>query len=333
MMNLVLKLFYPYWENRLTVLAYHRIVSDETFAPRASSIAVSTCQREFMWQMQLVNAHFSIITVEILQQWLQGQCELPKRPAIITFDDGYEDIYSRVAPIMEDLQIPATVFLPTAYIGTKKKFLWDIAGYCFSRTTLKQADLPLLGKCFWRTPEQCNQLMKQWLNNSKTLSDCERQTATRNLAKALDVEWVSEDNEKSDFLSWDQVRELLHRGFSFGGHSCHHPILSKISRQQLGEEISLSKQKIEMETGQAMAGFAYPNGLAGDYNDQVISVLKKNHYILAFTLLSGPTTLTEVRKEPFQIHRITVTEKDIWGRFILKLIGIARLKRRFKGEE
>jgi len=36
----------------------------------------------------------------------------------ITFDDGYRNLYLRVHPVMEKLQIPYTVFIPTDFIGS-----------------------------------------------------------------------------------------------------------------------------------------------------------------------------------------------------------------------
>ncbi|MCX6825734.1 MAG: polysaccharide deacetylase family protein [candidate division Zixibacteria bacterium] len=45
------------------------------------------------------------------------------RQISITFDDGYESFYRKAFPIMEDMSIPATVFIPGYYIG--KLNHWD----------------------------------------------------------------------------------------------------------------------------------------------------------------------------------------------------------------
>lgn len=47
----------------------------------------------------------------------------PKRVSI-TFDDGYEDVYSYAFPVLRQLGFPATVFLIAGYIG--KENLWDV---------------------------------------------------------------------------------------------------------------------------------------------------------------------------------------------------------------
>lgn len=330
LIKLLSPIYYPYWQRRLTVLAYHRIVSDEEFAASGAKIAVSTGVSEFERQMQFIKAHFSPITIEALQQWLQGKGDLPKRPALITFDDGYQDIYLHAMPVLEQLNIPATVFLATDYMGSSRMFQWDIATYCFESTSLISADLPLLGKTTWENPVQRNQVLKQWLAASKQCQDVQRQAATQELVRVLQVDLPADNQTGTAFLTWEQVRKLIIRGLSFGSHTCHHPILSKIPLEQVADEVHQSKDKIEQETEREVLSFAYPNGLVADFNAEVIGVLKQAGYQCAFTLLAGPCLLEEVKNEPLQIKRITITAKDSYWRFILKLTGLVRLKRHFK---
>ncbi len=328
LVDLMIKLYYPYWNIRLTVLAYHRIVTDEEYLIKGSKIAVSTSVSEFERQMSFVNRHFSVITVETLQQWLQGHGVLPKRPLLVTFDDGYQDIYTQVMPVLERLNIPATVFLATDYMGSSRMFQWDLASYYFDQTSLKSGDLPLLGECSWETETQRNTLLKQWLAESKKQTDSAKQAATQALGDVLQVERPTEGKGSTDFLSWDQVRLLQDKGFSFGSHTCQHPILSKIPYAKVVDEVGQSKQKIEQEIAREVLSFAYPNGLANDFNEQVIEAINQAGYQCAFTLLAGPVTCSEVKKQPLQIQRITITEKDSYRRFILKVMGMVRLKQK-----
>jgi len=45
------------------------------------------------------------------------------RPVIITFDDAYTSFFEKAFPILEQLSIPCTVFVPTGYIGGRNE--WD----------------------------------------------------------------------------------------------------------------------------------------------------------------------------------------------------------------
>jgi peptidoglycan/xylan/chitin deacetylase (PgdA/CDA1 family) len=48
----------------------------------------------------------------------------PGRAFSVTFDDGFRSVYTRAWPILEELGIPATVFLPTACVGKETPVCW-----------------------------------------------------------------------------------------------------------------------------------------------------------------------------------------------------------------
>lgn len=90
----------------MIVLNYHHVHDeDENF------FRVTT--KQFERQMQyILDCGYTFVT---LDQFL----ERPDAPAsvLVTFDDGYEDVYYNAAPILERLKIPALMFLIAGYIG------------------------------------------------------------------------------------------------------------------------------------------------------------------------------------------------------------------------
>lgn len=43
----------------------------------------------------------------------------------ITFDDGYADNLHNALPILEEHNVPATIFITAGYVGQNKSFYWD----------------------------------------------------------------------------------------------------------------------------------------------------------------------------------------------------------------
>lgn len=51
---------------------------------------------------------------------------LPENAVAVTFDDGYKDNHTHAYPVVRQLNIPVTIFLTAAYIGTEKLLPHDI---------------------------------------------------------------------------------------------------------------------------------------------------------------------------------------------------------------
>ncbi|QDT38638.1 polysaccharide deacetylase family protein [Stratiformator vulcanicus] len=76
---------------------------------------------------------------------------VPGNAFVVTFDDGYANNYFEALPILESLDVPATVFISTAYLDSDQPFPsddWEAAG---------RSDVP---KRAWRplTTEECRAL-------------------------------------------------------------------------------------------------------------------------------------------------------------------------------
>lgn len=75
----------------------------------------------FIWQMAyLKNGNFNVISLARLIDLLAAQKEIPDKTVILTFDDGYEDNYLHVFPLLKKYNFPATIFLSTGLIGGER---------------------------------------------------------------------------------------------------------------------------------------------------------------------------------------------------------------------
>ena len=106
------------------VVMYHRIVE----APPAGSRHGTWVTRErFAAQLDsLARRGFTTITFRDYAAYLEGARALPRRPIILTFDDGYADNYDLAFPLLEARGMTAVIFLVADRNVTTN--LWDAAG-------------------------------------------------------------------------------------------------------------------------------------------------------------------------------------------------------------
>lgn len=68
---------------------------------------------------------YHTITLEQFDAYMRGESDLPDRPVLITFDDGYIDNYQEAFPILKKYHMGATIFLIVNLVGTKGYLTWD----------------------------------------------------------------------------------------------------------------------------------------------------------------------------------------------------------------
>lgn len=145
------------------------------------------------------------------------------------------------------------------------------------------------------------------------------------LPDALDVS-IPAGFFRNLMLSWDQVREMRRNGIEFGGHTMNHPILTRVPLEKAKEEIVGSKARVEQELGEKILGFAYPNGLTGDFNAEIERTVAEAGYGAAFTLLNGPSPNAEVKRERFAIRRVFVSHKHTLPQFAALVSWFSRYR-------
>ena len=313
------------WSRSLTVVNYHRIDNPyrkdfDSFKPN-----VSATPEDFNSQMDYLARWFHVVSVQDVIQWLDGQRQLPPYAALITFDDGYLDNYTSAYPILRAHHFPALIFLTSEHIGTDAPFYWDMAAYSFRHTRKDQLTFPDGTTEHWTNPAELDRVSRKWIEFMKTLPQTEKTGYVRVLPDRLGVS-IPDGFFKRLMLNWDQVREMQQGGVEFGAHTMHHPILTRISPEEVRMEVEGSKSRIEKELGNPVLSFAYPNGQSSDLNDPIEKIIAESGIRVAFTLLNGPSSLGEVKRNPYAIRRIFISYKHSLPEYAALLSPINRYR-------
>ena len=313
------------WARSLTVINYHRIDDPyregfDSFKPNASATP-----QDFDRQLDYLAEWFNVVSLKDIVEWLDGHKDLPPYAALITFDDGYLDNYTSAVPLLRKHNFPALIFLTTGHIGTDAPFYWDMAAYCFAHTQNDHLTFPDGRVEGWSNQVERDQVSKNWIEFMKILPQAEKQSYVENLPILLGVS-IPEGFFQRLMMNWDQVREMQKDGIEFGAHTMHHPILTRVSLEEAREEVVGSKTRIEAELGVPVLGFAYPNGQASDLNEEIEKTVAESGIRAAFTLLNGPSSQSEVKRNPYAIRRIFISHRHSLAEYAMQLSPINRFR-------
>lgn len=89
---------------------YHHV------SPNPGLVTVSP--ETFVAQMEyLATRGYTALGADVFAAFLRGECEVPEKSVLITFDDGYLDNYVYAHPILQKFSLHAVLFIVTGWIG------------------------------------------------------------------------------------------------------------------------------------------------------------------------------------------------------------------------
>lgn len=278
-------------DGRLCIVTYHRIL--ESFDPLQPS---EPDVRAFRWQMKVLADCFNVLSLQDALAAM-ANASLPPRAVCITFDDGYRSTHDLALPILNEFNLPATVFVTTGYLGEGN--MWnDKILEAVRRMPAGEVDLRDigLGTHRTRTLDERKNAIEVLTETAKYLPPQERLTLTARLDTLAGSAQVP-----GLMLTPDMLRELTRRGVDIGAHTVSHPILTSLDGASARYEIEECKLRLEAITGMPVRYFAYPNGKAGtDFDASHVAMVRAAGFAAAFSTAAGAATDAHDR---FQLPR------------------------------
>jgi peptidoglycan/xylan/chitin deacetylase (PgdA/CDA1 family) len=99
---------------------YHQVTPQPLERFRKYSVAVRSFAAQMAW---LALARYTPITLEQLLDQRAGRGALPARPVLITFDDGFQEVFEYAVPIWQQRHFTATFYLVAGLVGSRSQWL------------------------------------------------------------------------------------------------------------------------------------------------------------------------------------------------------------------
>lgn len=132
----------------LPILMYHYIRRPPSKRSDMLGFKLSVAPEDFQAQMDWLHASgFHTVTFNHMRAYFAGIEALPSRPIVITFDDGYRDLYTTAFPILQAHGFTAVAYIVTGFVDrpeyvTRAQVIeMDHAGIEIASHTVNHADL------------------------------------------------------------------------------------------------------------------------------------------------------------------------------------------------
>lgn len=260
------------------ILMYHRVLPHDS-STRSLDGNIVVTPEIFESNLLFLLKYYSIVS---LSDTIMGM--RTSRPScVLTFDDGWIDTYEIVFPILKRLGLPATVFLPTGFIGTNRLFWYDrIEQLVHHWGNESQLDAARKHCSTFFAPKS--------LFNGHTLAELFYETVhSLKSHHPSDIESRLNQAEEETFgkpqptsaqrtlMDWNEVRSMGTAGITFGSHGVNHSILPTLSYAEQKNEITESRHTLLSQQINFVDCISFPNG---NYNQDTLNLSEGAGYKL-----------------------------------------------------
>jgi peptidoglycan/xylan/chitin deacetylase (PgdA/CDA1 family) len=99
---------------KLPVLMYDKVDDDVT--PDYLTVSTKQLKKQFEY---LNKNNFTCILFSDLIRYVRNEKKLPPKPVLLTFDDGYENNYTNLYPLLLEFNCKANIFLVSDFVETE----------------------------------------------------------------------------------------------------------------------------------------------------------------------------------------------------------------------
>jgi len=270
---------------QLAILMYHGIVK----TPLSFSDWCFLDEPAFRDQIAYIKKHFRLLPLSKAIELLKSDA-ITKPTAVLTFDDGFQNVYDAAFPILQEYEAPATLFLTTELVDST-----DTVWFCRLNQALagtKKSSLAWRGVSYHIAgPAEKSRVSSIIQNQLKKLPPPVMKASLLEIFGHLEAHPARCVEEGSPFqmLRAEAIKRMFNSGLiEVGSHSHSHTSVSLLTPEEQKREIQTSLGIVQELTGRPCESFAYPNGCWNDYNETSLQLLRASGVHCAVTTISGP---------------------------------------------
>lgn len=289
----------------LLILTFHRVLPSE-LARQYPLPGLAVTPEGLRWVLGTLRAHFEVLPVSEAWGRLVAKTEGTfRRPLLsISFDDGQWDNVRYAAPVLAEMGVRATFYVPVAAVETAGMLWHDRLAFS------------------WASPKASLDLRERWLLEAgldlpsadttaaevcerlKSLDAKRRQCLVDELTRSVGADFP----QWARMATWDEVAALSRQGHEIGSHALSHELLSQLAEDDQHRELDESKRVIEQRIGVEVRSVCYPNG---DFDERTVRISRRLGYETGVTTRWG---VNRVTAPPLMLRRCDMDARRLVNR-------------------
>lgn len=237
---------------------------------------------------------------------------LKKDAVCITFDDGYLDNIENGMQILEELEIPITIFVTTGFMSDNSVPWWDELERCLLVGDIFPKEFSLEDREFsfsrlTTSKEKREDLYKSLHFLMKNFIDSERRIDwLRQLCR-----WRKIEPDKGKMIDEKACCIAANSNYiELGAHTITHPSLLSMDINLQENEMKDSKERLSQIINKDVTVFSYPFGQKDvDYSNQTVDISRK-YFEKAFTTNRG---IWKTGDSFYEIPRVVIRNWEIFS--------------------
>lgn len=270
-------LYRTVFSNKTSILMYHGICKDTWNVSSGNWLHVK--ESSFRSQMEHVRRYYEPISLQEYVFNPDGSSRSGKPRVVVTFDDGYANNYTVAYPILQELEIPATIFLVSSMIDTDNLFWYDKLRVSL-RETLNNTRLEEIVDSFKvNHPHQIDDMVNSFI-------------------QGVEIGRSDQVRDAYGTLTYKQIHDMQSSGLiTFDSHTHKHEIVTRMSNEEVRDSVATSIEVLKGKGIDCGKVFCYPNGF---YEQRHFKILSS----LGFKAAVGASCDTD--NTPFDLRRLGI---------------------------
>ncbi len=243
------KRFLPVFKNQ-SIFPYYHIIKDIK-VDHIENLYSFKNKEQFLFDIDILNSHYKSLDPKNLLE-----NSLKKNSFLLSFDDGLQEIYTEVYPILKKKNIKAIFFINPSFVDNREGLYKHYISIIISNLKSKnyeKSSLDKISEIFSFSYHNIEEFKQKFTNIKYT-----ERGKVNDVLNFLNINIEAYLKSHKPYITKEQIQEMVDDGFYFGGHTMTHPPLIQLSYEEQKAEIINSIDWLKRHFNISYSFFSFP---------------------------------------------------------------------------